>query len=79
MTAKQFSRNEFLKGLDRFYTAIELAAANTQDYQREAALPELRSTSASSRASRPRRPTPTASSTRRSPSWTSWCAASKTS
>ena len=32
MTAKQFSRDEFLKGLDHFYTAIELAAENTEDY-----------------------------------------------
>src|ERR1019366_2326867 len=32
MTAKQSSRNEFLKGLDHFYRAIELAAESTQDY-----------------------------------------------
>ena len=32
MTAKQFSRNEFLKDLDHFYRAIELAAESTQDY-----------------------------------------------
>ncbi|MFZ0706615.1 MAG: type ISP restriction/modification enzyme, partial [Candidatus Korobacteraceae bacterium] len=32
MTAKQFSRNAFLKDLDRFYKAIELAADNTEDY-----------------------------------------------
>ena len=32
MTAKTGNRNEFLKGLDHFYRAIELAAESTQDY-----------------------------------------------
>ena len=32
MTAKEFSRNAFLKDLDRFYRAIELAAETTEDY-----------------------------------------------
>ena len=32
LTAKQFSRDAFLKDLDRFYKAIELAAENAQDY-----------------------------------------------
>ena len=54
------------------------AAESTEDYTRKAAVPEHRSTSASSRATRRKKPTRTASSTPRSPSWTSWCAASKT-
>jgi hypothetical protein len=32
LTAKQFSRDAFLKDLDRFYRAIELAAETTEDY-----------------------------------------------
>jgi hypothetical protein len=32
MTAKEFSRDAFLKDLDRFYRAIELAAETTEDY-----------------------------------------------
>ena len=32
MTAKQLSRDSFLKDLDRFYRAIELAAENTENY-----------------------------------------------
>jgi len=32
MTAKRFSRDAFLKDLDRFYRAIELAADSTEDY-----------------------------------------------
>ena len=42
MTAKQFSRDAFLKDLDRFYRAIELAAENTEDYSEKQAVPQHR-------------------------------------
>jgi predicted helicase len=35
MTAKQFSRDAFLKDLDRFYRAIESAAENTETYKQK--------------------------------------------
>jgi len=33
MTRKEFSRDAFLKDLDRFYKAVELAAENTETYK----------------------------------------------
>src|ERR1017187_7925927 len=35
MTAREFSRDAFLKDLDRFYRAIELAAENTETYKQK--------------------------------------------
>ena len=35
MTAREFSRDSFLKDLDRFYKAIELAAESTEDYSQK--------------------------------------------
>ena len=76
LTSRHFSRDAFLKDLDRFYHAIEINAENATDFlrSRPSSTPSM---SASFRASRPKRRTPTASSILRSPSSISWCAAWK--
>ncbi len=42
ITSKHFSRDTFLKPLDRFYTAIEKAAESANRLHRKAALPQRR-------------------------------------
>ncbi len=79
LTKRAFNRNEFLRPLDRFYKAIEVSAENTTELLRKTGRSSTKSTSASSRATLPKKLTRTASSTLRSPSSISWCAASKRS
>ena len=75
LTARSFNRNEFLRGLDPYYAAIEQAARLPPRRGRpgpSGSTSSTWSTSASSRASPSGRPTRTASSTPRRRSWTSW-------
>ena len=79
MTAKQFSRDAFLKELDRFYRAIESAAESTEDLQTKTGLHQHRVRTVLSGLFAEKRPIPTVLSTPRNQLSTSWCVAWKTS